>query len=128
LFYEDSDALNLAQRIVAEFGYGGPGHIDFVRDDATGEAFALEFNCRFWYSTTVSLWRGGNFPALAVELAGNRPIPPRPTRAGAYFQPGTVVRCMLTAPSRLGKMDAANWQGFFQAASDPLPHLMSRFL
>ncbi len=124
-FYADAQALDAAQRIVAEYGYGGPGHIDFVRDDVDKRLYALEFNCRFWYSTTVSAWRGGNFPAMATEIAQGRSVQPHPTLPGAYFQPGTVVRMGMRHPGRLLNLDRQNWRGFWQAISDPLPHLVN---
>jgi biotin carboxylase len=125
VFDSNPEVLDIGRRIVALFGYGGPGHIDFVQDAATGRLYALEFNCRYWYSLTVSLWRGGNFPALAVDLARGRPVPASPTRPGAYFQPGAVIS-LAKRPWRLARLDAANWRGFCQAVSDPLPHLASR--
>jgi hypothetical protein len=123
VFYDDPEVVEIGRRIVKAFGYGGPGHIDFIRDDASRALYALEFNCRFWYSVTVSMWRGGNFPALAVKLARGEAVPESPTRPGPYFQPGTVVG-MWKQPGRLLQLDAANWRGFWQAISDPLPHLM----
>lgn len=123
LFYRDAEALDAASRIVQAYGYGGPGHMDFVREDSSGRLYALEFNCRFWYSTTVSMWRGGNFPAKAVRIARGESVRPEPTRSGRYFQPGTVVRMALRAPSRLRSLDSPNWRGFWQALSDPLPHV-----
>lgn len=125
VFESNSEALDLGRRIVALFGYGGPGHIDFIQDAGTQRLYALEFNCRYWYSLTVSLWRGGNFPALAVNLARGRPIDAAPTRSGAYFQPGAVIT-LARRPWRLARLDGANWRGFCQAVSDPLPHLISR--
>ncbi|WP_193369779.1 ATP-grasp domain-containing protein [Pelagibius marinus] len=123
--FEDHPAiLEIGRRIVALFGYGGPGHIDFVQESESGRLYALEFNCRYWYSLPVSLWHGGNFPALAVDLAQGRRIPFSPTRPGAYFQPGTVV-AMARRPWHLARLDRANWRGFYQAVSDPLPHLAS---
>jgi|GEM_PF-1415246 len=118
-------ALAIGRRIVALFGYGGPGHIDFIEESESGKLYALEFNCRYWYSLPVSLWRGGNFPAMAVELARGRPVPLSPTRPGRYFQPGAVI-AMARRPWQLTRLDAANWHGFAQAISDPLPHLLSR--
>lgn len=126
-FFENHPAiLEIGRRIVALFDYGGPGHIDFIQEAETGRLYALEFNCRYWYSLPVSLWHGGNFPALAVELALGRQIPFSPTRPGGYYQPGTVV-AMAKRPWRLARLDRANWRGFYQAASDPLPHLASRW-
>lgn len=127
LFYCDSEVIEAGRRIVAAFDYGGPGHIDFVRDDESKRLYALEFNCRFWYSVTVSMWRGGNFPALAIDLALGRSIPASPTKPGAYFQPATVVK-MLRRPRMLARLDEVNWRGFWQAVSDPIPHLLNRLL
>lgn len=124
IFEPSPEVLDIGRRIVAAFGYGGPGHIDFVRDSKTGQVYALEFNCRYWYSLPVSLWRGSNFPSLAVKLARGHEIPFSPTRPGAYFQPGNVI-AMFKQPWRLAQLDRANWRGFWQAISDPLPHLTS---
>lgn len=124
VFETNPKILEIGQRIVAAFRYGGPGHIDFVKDRRTGQVYALEFNCRYWYSLPVSLWHGGNFPSLAVTLVRGNEIPFSPTRPGAYFQPGNVV-AMFKQPWRLAQLDRANWRGFWQAISDPLPHLTS---
>lgn len=121
-FYEDADVVEIGRRIVRAFSYGGPGHIDFIKDDRSGEVYALELNCRFWYSVTVSLWRGGNFPALAVRLARGEPVPECTTQPGSYFQPGQVVR-MLRHAHLLAQLDQHNWRGFWQATSDPVPHV-----
>lgn len=125
VFEDNPEVVEIGRRIVALFGYGGPGHIDFVQEESTGQVYALEFNCRYWYSVTVSLWRGGNFPALAVNLVRGLPIPATPTRCGAYFQPGTVIT-LARRPWRLARLDWRNWLGFAQAISDPLPHLASK--
>jgi carbamoylphosphate synthase large subunit len=127
LFYHDPEVIEAGRRIVAAFNYGGPGHIDFVRDDESKRLYALEFNCRFWYSVTVSMWRGGNFPALAIDLARGRSIPASPTKPGAYFQPASVVK-MLRQPWMFARLDEVNWRGFWQAISDPIPHLLNRLL
>jgi biotin carboxylase len=124
VFESNPAVLEIGRRIVAHFGYGGPGHIDFVQESETGRLYALEFNCRYWYSLPVSLWRGGNFPALAVDLVQGRPLSFSPTRPGAYFQPGAVV-ALAKRPWRLARLDSANWRGFCQAITDPFPHLLS---
>lgn len=116
--------LEIGRRTVALFGYGGPGHIDFIQESGTDRLYALEFNCRYWYSLPVSLWRGGNFPLLAVDLVQGRSVPFSPTRPGTYFQPGAVLT-MAKRPWRLVRLDRANWRGFCQATTDPLPHLLS---
>lgn len=121
-FYEDAEAAHVARRIVKHFGFGGPGHIDFIRERKTGRLFVLEFNPRYWYSVTASLWRGGNFPAMAVDLAQGRTIHESPTRLGRYFQPKALLGSWRH-PRRLALLDRSNVRGFLVSVSDPLPHL-----
>ena len=124
-FYDDPEAVAVASQIVKCFDFGGPGHIDFIRETATGRLFALEFNPRYWYSVSVSLWRGGNFPAMAVDLALGRSVPANPTRPGRYLQPKTLLGCWRN-PRRLAVVDWCNVKGFLSVLSDPLPYLMQR--
>lgn len=128
IFYDEPKIVEIAKKIIRVFNYGGPAHIDFVREDSTGEFFAIDFNPRFWFSTTVCLWRGGNFPEKAVKLARNELVPVCSTQPGTYYPPGAVVKLLKRQPSRLAKLDAANWKGFWQAVSDPLPHFVNKFL
>jgi biotin carboxylase len=128
IFYEEPKIVEVAKKIIKVFNYGGPAHIDFVREDSTGEFFAIDFNPRFWFSTTVCMWRGGNFPEKAVKLARNEYVPVCSTKPGTYFPPGAVVKLLKRQPSRLVKLDKENWKGFWQAVSDPLPHLVNKLL
>jgi len=119
----DDDAVQaMGERIVAALGYAGPGHIDFVRDEATGETYAIEFNCRFWSSVEVSLWLGGNFPALAVDVARGKPVPARPTSPGYFFQAGVAGR-KIRRPWELLSLGAPTWRSVAHALSDPGPLL-----
>ena len=117
---DDAEVEDMGSRIVAALNYGGPGHIDFVRDAATGALHAIEFNCRFWSSVEVSMWLGGNFPALAVDLVQNKQIPPHPTRLGVFFQAGVVAR-KLRRPWEFLTLGSPTWGSIAQALSDPGP-------
>ena len=116
----DTDVEDMGSRIVSALGYGGPGHIDFVRDAATGALYAIEFNCRFWSSVEVSMWLGGNFPALAVDLVQGKRIPLHPTRPGVFFQAGVVAQ-KVRRPWELLTLGSPTWKGIAQALSDPGP-------
>jgi hypothetical protein len=119
---DDAAVQAMGARIVAALGYAGPGHIDFVRDEATGDTYAIEFNCRFWSSVEVSLWLGGNFPALAVDVARGKPIPARPTSPGYFFQAGVAGR-KIRRPWELLSLGAPTWRSVAHALSDPGPLL-----
>lgn len=117
---DDEEVQAMGARIVAALQYGGPGHIDFVRDAATGDLYAIEFNCRFWSSVEVSLWLGGNFPALAVDVARGMSVPARPTSPGAFFQAGAAGR-KLQCPWELLSLGTPTWRSIAHTVSDPGP-------
>ena len=117
---DDPEVEDMGSRIVSALGYGGPGHIDFVRDVANGALYAIEFNCRFWSSVEVSMWLGGNFPALAVDLVQGKRIPLHPTRAGEFFQAGVIAQ-KLRRPWELLTLGSPTMGSIAQALSDPGP-------
>lgn len=58
-----------AERLLAPLGWHGAAMLEFKRDAATGEAYLIEVNGRFWGSLQLAIDAGVDFPRLAVQLA-----------------------------------------------------------
>ena len=126
VFRDEPRVAELGEAILKAFDYDGVAHIDMRIDERNNEVLAIECNPRFWFTVTASLWQGTNFPALAIRAALGEEVPAATTKPGMYYLPSHVIKNLAT-PWRLGSMSRQNWGGFFQAVSDPLPHLISKY-
>jgi len=79
------DAALLAQSrvLLQHFSWSGVAMIEYKRDDATGRAYLMEINGRFWGSLQLAIDAGVDFPALLAGVALGKPVVPvREYRAG----------------------------------------------
>jgi predicted ATP-grasp superfamily ATP-dependent carboligase len=58
-----------SERLLAPLAWHGVAMLEFKRDAATGEAYLIEVNGRFWGSLQLAIDAGLDFPRLAVQLA-----------------------------------------------------------
>lgn len=125
-FFALEEARRVGFELVRHMSYSGPAHIDMRRDPETGTVYALECNCRFWFTVTANAWTGINYPDLAARRHGSQIMEssfPGPLES-TYFLPSTLLRKMKR-PWGLSGVTRNNWRGLWQAVSDPLPHLLS---
>lgn len=77
------DLRDYANRLLSHFGWSGVAMVEFKEDEATGEAYLMEINGRFWGSLQLAIDAGVDFPRLLVEAAlGGAPGTPPEYRAG----------------------------------------------
>lgn len=79
----DPSLVERSRALLAAFGWRGVAMVEFKRDVATGEAYLMEVNARFWGSLQLAVDAGVDFPRLLMDDALGRPAaPPGPYRAG----------------------------------------------
>ncbi|HEV2150162.1 MAG TPA: ATP-grasp domain-containing protein, partial [Longimicrobiaceae bacterium] len=90
--YRESHPLDpaLLERSVAllrAFGWQGVAMVEYKLDAATGKAYIMEINGRFWGSLQLALDAGVDFPALLLQAAaGARPAPVTSYRTGVRLR------------------------------------------
>jgi predicted ATP-grasp superfamily ATP-dependent carboligase len=75
-------------QLVRAVGYSGVGCIQFLVDEASGEAWFLEFNARMDSTAALPYRLGYDFPRFAMRIAGARRAGRRAPSSGAYYAPG----------------------------------------
>ena len=79
-----------AERLLGPLAWHGVAMLEFKRDAASGEAYLIEVNGRFWGSLQLAIDAGLDFPWLAVRLAlGETPA------AGQAYREGVRSRWLL---------------------------------
>ena len=124
MFCCDEQVRTLCREIIAKLNYSGPAFIDLRRDEQSGRFYPLECNCRFWSTMTANAWMGINYPNIAVYMALGIEFKVDPGQLAVYHLPGTIARYFVR-PWNFLQISRRNWLGFFQAISDPLPHVLS---
>jgi predicted ATP-grasp superfamily ATP-dependent carboligase len=74
--------------LVKAVGYSGIGCIQFLVDDASGEARFLEFNARMDSTAALPYQIGYDFPRFAMRIAGARRQGRRAPSSGAHYPAG----------------------------------------
>jgi carbamoylphosphate synthase large subunit len=74
--------------LVRAVGYSGIGCIQFLVDEASGEAWFLEFNARMDSTAALPYRLGYDFPRFAMRIAGARRQGRRAPSSSAYYPPG----------------------------------------
>ncbi|MFV1985833.1 MAG: ATP-grasp domain-containing protein [Gemmatimonadota bacterium] len=68
----DPDLLDASLRLLARFEWEGVAMVEYKRDAATGRAYLMEINGRFWGSLELAVKSGVDFPRqLAAAALGN---------------------------------------------------------
>jgi len=73
------DLVAQAEALLERLAWQGPAMVEFKLDAATGRAYLMEVNGRFWGSLQLAIDAGVDFPALLVAAALGQPAVPRPT-------------------------------------------------
>ncbi|WP_353117860.1 ATP-grasp domain-containing protein [Nitratidesulfovibrio sp.] len=123
------------QRLLDAVGWTGVCEADFIVDAATGRAYLIDVNPRFWGSLVQSMTRGIDFPYYYYKLAvKERDFSPAAGKDGVVTRwlGGDVLRfgaCLKGAPRKLDFLLDAMRRHRSAAAhddfelSDPLPLL-----
>jgi predicted ATP-grasp superfamily ATP-dependent carboligase len=74
--------------LVRAVGYSGIGCVQFLVDEAGGQAWFLEFNARMDSTAALPYRLGYDFPRFAMRIAGARRDGRRAPSSGAYYPPG----------------------------------------
>jgi biotin carboxylase len=74
--------------LVRAVGYSGVGCIQFLVDEASGEAWFLEFNARMDSTAALPYRLGYDFPRFAMRIAGAQRAGRQAPSSGAYYPPG----------------------------------------
>jgi len=114
----DSRLRGWCAQLVRAVGYSGIGCIQFLIDEATGEAWFLEFNARMDSTAALPYRLGYDFPRFAMRIAGARRVGRRAPSSGAYYAPGKKyhwtlgdVHCWIQA-ARHGARSPAQLAGW----------------
>ena len=70
----DPDLVAGATRLLERFDWRGVAMLELKRDAATGRAYVMEVNGRFWGSLQLAIDAGVDFPRLLVDAALGRPV------------------------------------------------------
>jgi len=123
-FCDNEDVRMLCRAMIAELNYSGPAFIDLRQERDSGQFYVLECNCRFWSTMTANAWMGINYADIAACMALGTTLNPGRSRLSTYHLPGTIAG-YFKRPHNLVKVSGPNWLGFFQALTDPLPHVLN---
>ena len=74
----DEDLRDRSRALLDQFGWRGVAMVEYKRDSATGQAYLMEVNGRFWGSLQLAIDSGVDFPRLLVECALGEESPPMP--------------------------------------------------
>jgi biotin carboxylase len=81
------DLVSQARRLLASFEWDGVAMVEFKLDRATGQAYLMEVNGRFWGSLQLAIDAGVDFPRLLVDASlGLDPEPVHHYRAGVRLR------------------------------------------
>jgi len=69
----DDDLRERSRNLLNRFGWFGPAMVEYKRDSATGRAYLMEVNGRFWGSLQLAIDSGVDFPQLLVRCALGQP-------------------------------------------------------
>ena len=125
-FIDNQNITMLCGAIIGRLNYSGPAFIDLRQDKDSGQFYALECNCRFWTTMTANAWTGINYADIAACMGLGTGLNLGRPRLATYHLPGTIAS-YLKQPSNFFKVSRQNWLGFFQALTDPLPHVLNTF-
>jgi predicted ATP-grasp superfamily ATP-dependent carboligase len=70
------DLLTRAESLLEKLDWSGVAMVEFKKDGATGPAFLMEVNPRFWGSLQLAIDAGVDFPWYLVRLALGEPVDP----------------------------------------------------
>lgn len=82
------ELLERSIALLAAFGWNGVAMVEYKLDRDGGCPYLMEVNGRFWGSLQLAIDAGVDFPALAVDAAMGRPLPPTPPA----YRPGVRLR------------------------------------
>lgn len=68
------DAYTYSVKLLQAMNWRGVAMVEFKRDPRDGAAKLMEVNGRFWYSLSLCLHAGVDFPRLLLELKTGRPL------------------------------------------------------
>jgi biotin carboxylase len=102
--FADGDLVANVERLAMAVGLNGPANFDAVRDDASGLAYIVECNPRFWYTIYLPMILGLNFFAVALRAGDDAPGEPA-TLADGRARLG--LRATVTRPWRASPADRA---------------------
>jgi predicted ATP-grasp superfamily ATP-dependent carboligase len=74
----DPMLVEQSERLLAAYDWQGVAMIEYKIDAATGTAYLMEINGRFWGSLQLAIDAGVDFPRLLVECVLGEPTPVRP--------------------------------------------------
>lgn len=83
----DAALVAQSERLLDALGWQGVAMIEYKRDAATGSAYLMEINGRFWGSLQLAIDAGVDFPLLLVRCALGEEVPPH-----TAYRPGTRSR------------------------------------
>lgn len=86
----DPALVEVSERLLELLDWSGVAMIEYKRCSATGEAFIMEINGRFWGSLQLAVDAGVDFPRLLVQLALGEEPPPQPA-----YRLGVRLRSLL---------------------------------
>jgi predicted ATP-grasp superfamily ATP-dependent carboligase len=73
----DEELLARSRALLDQFAWRGVAMVEFKRDSATGKAYLMEVNGRFWGSLQLAIDAGVDFPRLLVASALGEPVRPQ---------------------------------------------------
>jgi predicted ATP-grasp superfamily ATP-dependent carboligase len=123
-FIDNKNTTILCRAIICKLNYSGPAFIDLRQDKVSGQFYPLECNCRFWSTMTANAWMGINYAEIAACRALGTGFTLGSSRLETYHLPGTIAG-YFKQPHKLFRVSGRNWLGFFQAVTDPLPHVLN---
>jgi predicted ATP-grasp superfamily ATP-dependent carboligase len=74
----DPELVRLSRALLDELGWDGVAMVEYKVETATGRAFIMEINGRFWGTTQLAIDAGVDFPALLVAAALGDTLPAAP--------------------------------------------------
>lgn len=137
----DPDVLDVSARLLESYDWQGPAMVEYKLETATGRAWLMEVNGRFWGSLQLAIHAGVDFPRLLIDATLDRPVTPvHEWRHGIrnHWEWGEVDSALLRVRAATGAKASAAWRAMREVLDlrrgrdrtevfrlrDPLPFLV----
>jgi ATP-grasp domain len=127
-FSGNNDMYEIVAKIIENLSFEGLAHFDMRIDARTNKLYVFECNPRAWYTISASMWQGLNFIEAGVThtLEGSVNSINNGFSQDNFCLPGSFMKQLFLPFTGWKNISIESTKAFFQAVTDPLPHIVSK--